>query len=127
MDVKLVMFKSDGQRREFELSNPETTIGRAAECDLRIPLASVSRRHCLITIEEDAVNIRDLGSSNGTFVNNRRIQESPLNPGDVLVLGPVIFTTVIDGQPQRIKPIPTVVGDQSIEPVVALQHEGHTV
>ena len=109
MNVKLVMFKQDGQRRDFELKKETATLGRNTDCDFQIPLANVSRRHSQLMIKDDKLFVRDLGSSNGTFVNNKRVQEAQLNPGDTLVLGPVIFIIVIDGEPEEIKPIRTIV------------------
>jgi pSer/pThr/pTyr-binding forkhead associated (FHA) protein len=109
MNVKLVMFKQDGQRRDFELKKETATLGRNTDCDFQIPLANVSRRHTQLMVKGEKLFVRDLGSSNGTFVNNKRVQEAELNAGDTLVLGPVIFTIVIDGQPDEIKPVRTIV------------------
>jgi pSer/pThr/pTyr-binding forkhead associated (FHA) protein len=109
MDVKLVMFRNDGKRKDFPVVNSTVTIGRAATCELRVPLLSVSRRHCQIVVEGDTVTVKDLGSSNGTFVNNKRVTEQVLKPGDRLVVGPVVFTIQIDGQPEEIKPARTKV------------------
>ena len=109
MDVKLVMFKQDGQRRDFELKKDTATIGRNTDCDFQIPLGVISRRQCQLSIKGEKLFVRDLGSSNGTFVNNKRVQESELKAGDTLVLGPVIFTIVINGNPEEVKPVRTVV------------------
>jgi pSer/pThr/pTyr-binding forkhead associated (FHA) protein len=105
MDVKLVMFKSSGERKDFPVGSKTTIIGRGEDCDLRIPLLSVSRHHCQLTQEQDELLCRDLGSSNGTYVNNQRVTESKLSAGDRLAVGPVIFTLQIDGQPEQIKPV----------------------
>lgn len=107
MDVRLVMFRNDGKRKDFPIVDNPLVIGRGEGCGLRVPLLSVSRRHCQITVEGDAATVRDLGSSNGTLVNNKRITEQQLQPGDRLVIGPVIFTVQIDGQPEEIKPAKT--------------------
>ena len=107
MDVKLVMFKSNGQRKDFPIINPTTVIGRGENCDLRVPLLSVSRRHTELALEGDQVKVKDLGSSNGTYVNNERINESALRPGDRLVIGPIVFTVQIDGKPEQIRPVKT--------------------
>ncbi|MCJ7543783.1 MAG: FHA domain-containing protein [Phycisphaerae bacterium] len=109
MDVKLVMFRNDGQRKDFPVVSSPVTIGRGEGCELRVPLLSVSRRHCQITVENDQVIVKDLGSSNGTFVNNKRVTEQQLRPGDRVVIGPVIFTVQIDGQPEEIRPARTKV------------------
>lgn len=107
MDVNLVMFKTDGQRKDFPVKSPVTVIGRGENCDLRVPLVSVSRRHCEITVAEDQVKAKDLASSNGTYVNNKRITEVTLAAGDRLVVGPVVFTLQIDGAPEAITPVKT--------------------
>jgi pSer/pThr/pTyr-binding forkhead associated (FHA) protein len=116
MLVQLVMFKADGQRREFTLRKDVTVIGRAIECDFQIPLLAVSRKHCQITLRQDHIAIKDLGSSNGTFLNDQRLQEADLEAGDKLAVGPVIFTVVVDGQPADIAAVrttarPSAVGD----------------
>ena len=72
----LAMFKSDGTRRDFSLAKDRTIIGRKVNCDLRIPLTSVSRQHCEVTIDGDKVQVKDLGSSNGTYHNSVRVQEA---------------------------------------------------
>jgi pSer/pThr/pTyr-binding forkhead associated (FHA) protein len=127
MDVKLVMFKQDGHRRDFQLKKELTTIGRNTDCDFQIPLAVISRRHTQIILKADSVTIRDLGSSNGTYVNGQRIQEAPLAPGDNIVLGPVVFTVVIDGNPAQVKPVRTVVDGGAVAPVNTPQTEDGTV
>lgn len=98
-DVKLIMFREDGSRREFVLTPGATTIGRKDDCTIRIPLSVVSRRHAEVVVEGDAVILRDLGAANGTFLNNRKVTEDDLEPGDQIVIGPVVFTVQIDGDP----------------------------
>jgi len=99
MQVSLVMFRADGERRSFPLTKATSVIGRREDCDLRIPLAEVSRKHTRIIIEEDLLRLEDLGSSNGTYVNNQRVQEAALNPGDILTIGPVSMVVQINGVP----------------------------
>lgn len=99
MDLKLIMFREDGSKRVFPLGPGGTTIGRKDDCDIRIPLAVVSRHHAEVVLEEDSAVIKDLGSANGTFLNNRRIDEEDLEPGDQIMIGPVVFTVLIDGSP----------------------------
>jgi pSer/pThr/pTyr-binding forkhead associated (FHA) protein len=109
MQVTLVMFKSDSSRREFPVKAAGFVIGRKNTCDLRIPLTSVSRQHCELRVEDGRVKLRDVGSSNGTFHNSIRVQEAVLEAGDELVVGPVVFTVVIDGKPEVIKPVRSLV------------------
>ena len=107
MKVKLVMFRRDGQRKDFPISGRKVVIGRGEECGLRVPLLSVSRTHCELTKGQDELRVKDLASSNGTYVNNRRINDAVLQPGDRLAIGPVILTVQIDGVPEQITPVKT--------------------
>lgn len=99
MNVKLIMFREDGSRRDFTLVPGVTTIGRKEDCGIRIPLAIVSRRHAEIILDDDSVVLRDLGAANGTFLNNRRTTEEELEAGDQIMIGPVVFTVQVDGEP----------------------------
>ncbi len=109
MNVVLVMFKADGTRREFSVKPEGFVIGRKNNCDLRIPLSSVSRQHCELKVQSDQIQLRDAGSSNGTFHNNIRVTEAVLAAGDELVVGPVVFTVTVDGKPDTIKPVRSLV------------------
>jgi pSer/pThr/pTyr-binding forkhead associated (FHA) protein len=100
MQVLLVMFRDAGNHRPFAVSKPQTVIGRREDCDLRIPVNDVSRKHCRLLMDEvDGLRVEDLGSSNGTFVNGQRVQIQELNAGDTLQVGPVAFVVQIDGVP----------------------------
>jgi len=105
MDVNLVMFKSDGQRKDFPLVNTVSVIGRGEECELQIPLLNVSRRHCELRLDGDIIRVKDLASSNGTYLNNQRISEGELTAGDRLAIGPIVFTIQVDGQPEEVSPV----------------------
>ena len=109
MQVVLVMFRSDGERRSFSLPRTITVIGRREDCDLRIPLSDVSRKHCRFIADGDVLRLEDLGSSNGTFVNGKRIQEAEINAGDTVHVGPVAFVVQINGVPsdEQIRPRPS--------------------
>jgi len=67
------------------------TIGRNPSAKLQIDSARVSREHAVIVREDDAYRIRDLGSTNGTCLNGRRIDEAVLADGDVLLIANVEF------------------------------------
>lgn len=62
-------------------------IGRSRGCDLRLPDSDASRRHAEIYEAADGYVLRDLGSTNGTFVNDRNVQEHRLEPGDRIRIG----------------------------------------
>jgi len=99
MAIKLIMFREDGARREFTLPPGPTTLGRKNDCDIRIPLSEVSRRHAEIVVDGHDATLRDLGAANGTYLNNRRIAEEDLDAGDQIMIGPVVFTVQVDGNP----------------------------
>ncbi len=112
VDAKLVMFRADGERRDFAINGERTLVGRKNDCDIRIPLNEVSRHHAEFTIRQETVELRDLGSANGTFVNNKRVQNATLSPGDHVIIGPVVFTVQVDGAPKEIRPVKTKVRRQ---------------
>lgn len=103
MKVVLIRFKGS-ERREFALNADTTILGRRADSRLRIPASDVSRQHCRISIADETVAVKDLGSANGTFVNGKRVSEAELSPGDRLAVGPVVFVVQIDGEPEVIEP-----------------------
>lgn len=74
-----------------------TVIGRAAECDIAVAADEISRRHAIVKPTPDGVSVEDLGSSNGTFINGKRVQQGFLNPGDELRLDAVRFVLVAPG------------------------------
>jgi pSer/pThr/pTyr-binding forkhead associated (FHA) protein len=115
MNIVLVMFRGN-QRREFTLRGTKPVLGRGNDCDLRIPTRDVSRRHCEIEIGPTGAVARDLGSSNGTYVNGKRIAEAALNPGDRLAIGPVVFVVQIDGKPAEIRPSDAAVPQVAARP-----------
>ena len=105
MDVNLVLFKKNGSQKSFALPSSLTVVGRRHDCDLCIPLMDVSRRHCQLDQNSEALEVRDLGSRNGTFLNGRRVDgETPVNAGDYLQIGPLVFQLQIDGKPAAASP-----------------------
>jgi pSer/pThr/pTyr-binding forkhead associated (FHA) protein len=100
MKVVLVLFNANGQPRSFSISHQSTTIGRRQDCDLRIPVAQVSRKHCRLVKDEQTVRLEDLDSSNGTYHNGQRVAGAVnIQPGDSIQVGPVVFILQIDGVP----------------------------
>jgi len=83
-------------------SNPDTTfrlgagavktVGRAPRADFIVDAALVSRLHCRITASADKLEIVDLKSTNGTFVNGKRVTKGHLGEGDTLRVGRVELT-----------------------------------
>ena len=87
--LKLVLLSEGMTGRTFELKGDKITIGRLDDNTFPIPEASVSSHHCEILRRDREVLVRDVGSTNGTFVNGEKITESVLKPGEVLRLGQV--------------------------------------
>ncbi|MFO7572003.1 MAG: DUF3662 and FHA domain-containing protein [Gaiellaceae bacterium] len=81
------MLTLDGKSRP--ISKPEVTLGRSREADLRVADANVSRKHATVRREGSAFWILDLGSTNGTLVNGKRISRQQLEDGDRITLGAI--------------------------------------
>jgi pSer/pThr/pTyr-binding forkhead associated (FHA) protein len=77
-----------------ELEREVTHIGRGFTADLRLEEHRVSRRHAILVQRGARVRLLDDRSANGTFVNGRRIIESELRDGDVVLIGPVALRYV---------------------------------
>ena len=67
------------------------TAGRTAQCDVQIDDPSVSRRHCPIAFTDGLLQVKDLDSANGTFINERPVKEATARPGDLIRLGAAIL------------------------------------
>jgi len=87
--AKLVILTQGMTDRAHELKADRTTIGRVEDNMFQIPEPSVSSHHCEVLLRDGDVVIKDLGSTNGTFINNLKIGESVLKPGQTLKLGNV--------------------------------------
>jgi pSer/pThr/pTyr-binding forkhead associated (FHA) protein len=105
LNAKLVVVGGDVKTTEIALRLP-STIGRGRGATLVLPHPLVSRQHCELFEAEGRLMVRDLGSLNGTFVNNQRVTESALSPGELLTVGTVTFRAVYEvegGLPETIK------------------------
>ena len=110
MDVWLVMIGCQGRRRRFALAQREMVVGRARDCELRVALPCVSRRHCKLERDEHgSLAVRDLSSLNGTWINGRRVEQARLAAGDRLRIGPVVFQLMLDLAPPSDHAAPEVV------------------
>ena len=77
----------------FDLASGENSIGRGSDCDIQIDTEALSRKHASIRLDGSALHIRDLASTNGTFVDHRRLkgaEERELSPGSRVRLGATI-------------------------------------
>lgn len=77
--------------KKFNLTRPQMIIGRSSKADVQIDQEAVSRNHCKILNTGNAVLLRDMGSTNGTYVNDEMIDEYVLRDGDFIKVGRCIF------------------------------------
>jgi pSer/pThr/pTyr-binding forkhead associated (FHA) protein len=87
--AKLVILTAGMTGRSHELTVDKTTIGRVEDNTFAIPDPSVSSHHCEILLKGGDVIVRDLNSTNGTYINGEKITEAGLKPGQILRLGQV--------------------------------------
>ena len=104
--AKLVILTHGMTGRTHELTGDKTTIGRVEDNALQIAEPSVSSHHCEILLRGSEVVVKDLNSTNGTFINDEKITESVLKPGHTLRLGQVELR-LEDGAPAA--PAPSIV------------------
>ena len=83
--------------RSQELKAEKTTIGRVEDNTFQLAEASVSSHHCEVLLRGDDIVIKDLNSTNGTFINGEKIGESVLRPGQTLRLGQVELRLEVEG------------------------------
>jgi pSer/pThr/pTyr-binding forkhead associated (FHA) protein len=93
--AKLVVVGGEVKTAEIKLRLP-STIGRGRGATIMLPHPLVSRQHCELFETEGRLMVRDLGSLNGTFINNERISEAALPPGELLTVGAVTFRAVYE-------------------------------
>ncbi len=87
------MWILQGSETTFRLgSGSIKTVGRAPRADFVVDAALVSRVHCRLTATDDRLEVVDLKSTNGTFVNGKRVQKAHLSAGDRLRVGRVELT-----------------------------------
>jgi pSer/pThr/pTyr-binding forkhead associated (FHA) protein len=99
MPFTLLVVQGRSDSNTLRLANGVTTLGRQDDCQIRIKSSQVSRRHCEVYEKKGALQVRDLGSSNGTFVNGKKIKGvQTLKPGDELTIGGVKLKVAVVGE-----------------------------
>jgi two-component system, cell cycle response regulator len=93
----LVVLYGDDLGKKFNLDAPSVLIGRSNKSDIQIDQESVSRNHAKIMNTGKSVILRDLGSTNGTYVNDELIDEYVLRDGDLIKIGRTIFKFLTGG------------------------------
>jgi len=83
----LIIHRGPNRGERFLLNSPETSIGRSGENDVLLDDVTVSRKHANIRRAGERFELIDLGSLNGTYVNNNSIARATLNSGDEIQFG----------------------------------------
>jgi predicted component of type VI protein secretion system len=97
--AKLVVLNAGLSGRSHELTVDKTTIGRVDDNTFQIAEASISSHHCEVLLRGSEVVVKDLNSTNGTFINGEKVSETVLKPGQTLRLGQVEIRLETDGAP----------------------------
>jgi pSer/pThr/pTyr-binding forkhead associated (FHA) protein len=92
-----------------EVEGPSALVGRHSEADLQLPRTEVSRRHCRLLFDNGGWRVVDLSSTNGTFVNEVRVEEAELHPGDHLRIGGFEFD--VPGEAARVRSLIRSIAD----------------
>lgn len=115
----VVLTPGPAEGKVIPINVQQFLIGRDAGCQLRPASILISKRHCALLRREDKVFVRDFGSTNGTFVNDRQIKgEIELLDGDELRVGPLTFKVQLEASPATVAkaPAPKPAPDQSVSP-----------
>lgn len=99
--------------RTHELKVDKTTVGRLEDNMFQIAEPSVSSHHCEVLVRGKDVIVKDLNSTNGTFINGEKVAESPLKPGQILRLGQIEMRLETDA--------PTPPGPKKLTETMAMQ------
>ena len=91
MNYKFSLLDSgSGKPRAHWILTPPVIVGRCPSSDIMINDASISRRHCQFTLgAEGALMVRDLGSKNGVYVDQERVDKAIVRPGEIVQIGAV--------------------------------------
>ena len=105
--AKLVILNQGMTGRTFELNVERNTVGRVEDNTFQIADASVSSHHAEILLRGADIVIKDLNSTNGTFINGEKVSEVVLKPGQTLRFGQVELK-IDDGKPVNAQQAPAV-------------------
>ena len=118
MNVSLIVVQGKPEGKVIPLALPRFKIGRGEGCHLRPNNEQISRNHSEIVVSDDQVIVRDLGSRNGTIVNNKRLEphkDHVLKNKDLIQVGPLTFAVSIQGAPTAAQPTaPTDKADRAM-------------
>ncbi|MBW1811281.1 MAG: diguanylate cyclase [Deltaproteobacteria bacterium] len=93
----LVVIYGPDLGKKYNLEQPTIIIGRSSKCDIQVDQESISRSHAKLINDGQSVKVRDLGSTNGTYVNDTLVEELALRDGDLIKIGRTIFKFLSGG------------------------------
>lgn len=108
MKLSLVVASGAHAGKSIPVTVPQFVIGRDPQCQLRPASPSISKRHFAVLVKSGKVYVRDFGSTNGTFVNDKLVDnEIELKDGDTLKAGPLDFKVAITATAAKaeVKPV----------------------
>src|SRR5258706_2075972 len=95
-EVILHFLEGENEGVEIKLTAPrELYIGRSEESDIFLGEKKISRKHSMIIVEDEEIRISDLESTNGTYVNSKKITEATLKNGDQIKVGSSVIEVEI--------------------------------
>ncbi len=113
-EARVMLFSPPLQPVEVLPDNP-VVIGRQAQCDITLPHTDVSRQHAEVSLEAGNYVLRDLGSTNGTFLNGKEIKgPTALSPGDRIEMGSRVVTFCRLAPEDLTPPDPALQGDRTV-------------
>ena len=123
-NYRLTVIKGFNKGEVFPLEADEVIIGRGEENGIVLNIAEVSRTHAVLSKAEEGYMIKDLGSTNGTFVDKKKVgNKYLLKPGDTVMLGDAIYMTYaadIDPEETLVAPRPDGFEDGDVTAVTAI-------
>jgi hypothetical protein len=118
-DPRRLLIEVDGDDVVFELLQSAVVIGRDAGVDLPLEDPKISKRHCEVRAKDGRLTLRDLGSTNGTFVNGVQVSNAELKAGDVVTVGDRVLHVDRRKGGSKPAPAPTAVAAAPSAPAVA--------
>ncbi len=117
MKIVLVVASGAYAGKEIAIAGQQFVIGRDEGCNLRPASPAISKKHCAVYYKDGQPHVRDMGSTNGTFLNDAQVEgEMPIATGDKIRVGPLDFTVKLVGS-QVLKPTPGASSSAAVRPV----------
>jgi predicted component of type VI protein secretion system len=107
MKAKLVVVQGKPQGMQIPLQGSQFVVGRDPKCNLRPASDLISKLHCVFLVDGDKLTLRDLKSTNGTFVNSQKLDgTTDLKDGDLVRVGPLVFAVHVEAAQPSASPPP---------------------